>query len=264
MQFNWQRHSSILCTFSHSLSQHVSYAWCAFSFFGFFHLFCVIFPIYSLFFCQFSPPPTCTSNKYWIYLPAVIFHTYDCLFIWSAPILMKLMCKCELYISNQFYGTLHLVGSGAFGSAWSFSCCTLVGWALNVMKGVIESLKHFIQNSDRRISLSLLFFFLLSSCSKENPQQATRVRSSKYQSCYDTRPDSIRPAMVILTLRCRMDTPDKSIFFLFFFNNCFFFFFVKAEDTCHHIFFETNRFWKLWREWSVKRHQLDGGCIFYI
>lgn len=33
--------------------------------------------------------------------------------------------------------------------------------------------------------------------SKENPQQATRVRSSKYQIRPDTRPDSIRPATVL-------------------------------------------------------------------
>lgn len=171
---------------------------------------------------------------------------------------MKWMCKCELYISNQFYRTLHLVGSGAFGSVWSFSCCTLVGWALNVMRGVIESLKHFYPKQWSQDLTESSFFFLLSSCSKENPQQATRVRSSKYQSCYDTRPDSIRPAMVILTLRCRMDTPDKSIFF---FYNCFFFFFVKAEDNCHHIFWDKQILKAV--TWVIrKRHRLDGGCIF--
>lgn len=50
--------------------------------------------------------------------------------------------------------------------------------------------------------------------SRENPKQATRVRSSKYQIWCDTGPDSIRPAMVILMPRCRTGAPDKSIFFL--------------------------------------------------
>lgn len=45
--------------------------------------------------------------------------------------------------------------------------------------------------------------------SKDNPKQATRVRSSKYQIC----PDSIRPATVILMPACWIDGLDRNISF---------------------------------------------------
>lgn len=66
--------------------------------------------------------------------------------------------------------------------------------------------KHIQNNSCGILQSSV--FFLLFICSKTNAQQATRVRSSKYQSCNDTGPNSIRLAIVILTLRCTMGTPD--------------------------------------------------------